>query len=1428
MQNSKHSLPPQILAILATWILIVTTFPLFPVPTALAFMPDNKTANDLEAGGSSTHESITFDVINKYDEKLFRLGTKPLTENMKDARDEIIKAVRGVDSLFGSEFLTSSAHFDGEDFAKSQKRLTDFKLKVKELMMAKNPNVKDAREYLGRALHTLQDFYSHSNWVELNRGAYNSVLGVPGRPLFEPSVVTAPCEDCVRDECPNCLNNLKAPDLTTGYYSLRVSDRLTDSFLFEAFEDRVKPHNLKCSHGGKVKLTLGIARDGTGKGDKSAGINKDTKNCIISPHDTKHVAAAKAATLATQKYLEDVQRLIKVKKMKLLLGGGPTLAMTIDTTGSMEGIILQVKQQAIQIVSSRIGTDEEPSNYVLVPFNDPSVGPVITTEDPFEFMQAISGLTADGGGDCPELSMTGMLQALNNMEDEGGELLMFTDASSKDGSLVGAVEGIALSRGISISPMAFGSCSPIDPGYIRLANNTGGQLFVLSVTEAGSITKLADFLNRSNAVDVLHVSGTLSGIAKAFDVPVDSTITRVTFSVSGTSTVTVTRPNNTVVQPTDPNVTKIALSSGAVYSLTNMPTGTWHVTVNGTGDFSVRVVAESPLDFSFFDFLDGSGVSQHGRFTDIPGFPEVNQAGTVVAQVSGSANTAQFAFRNPDGSALQSLSLTELGWANEDPAPSFTVGPVRQFLGEVTPPATTFRTYVTGVDVNGIPYQRVKSTVTKPQTVKVTPPTPVNLTPGQSTTYVFKVTNSGATDTFSLTGSDDKGFLTSVSPATVTLTNGQTANVSVVLQPPASTAQALDTLTVSAQSTGSSGAFNFARVKSIVLPPATATLVFEEVVVTERNGNKNGVIEAGEGGSISARIVNTGATNASGISVTVTSTTPGVLIESGSSTYPSIGPDLLATNTTPLTFSVNSSVVCGQEINLVLTATKSGSPPLVEEVTVPIGIATGQVNTTQTINYTGAAVAIPDANPAGVNIPITVSGFTGSVADLDFKINGSSCTTTAGATTVGLDHTWVGDLVLTLTSPQGKTVSLIDRVGLGNNSGNNFCNTRLDDEATGVSVEDLVTADAPHTGTFKPATPLSSFDGENPNGTWVLNVSDREGGDVGSVRAFSLIISDSTCSVPPADNTAPTCELTASNAGPPASIDVSVQDPGVGLAAINIVAANNVDVAVSPFAPGETEPVIVTGTLINPNSNGSFEIQSVDMVGNVSSCPRTITGGGGSAVIVLSDDFNDNNLNGGPLTINGDYWRTDTLLTIFATNPNVLVAETAQHLEIGPLLVDTADAYGGVATALQYNFPAAGFSYVELVQAPSAQTHADAGFALGNFLGYYQIRVSHGSLIGVKNILNNETILFSIPYDPVAHRFLRIRHDSATGNVIFETAPGSGGLPGIWVQRSSEPWNSTLGFNGFQFEMRAGTLVAEPNQAGKVIFDNFQFGTLGP
>src|SRR5712672_3418387 len=147
--SAIHSFPfRQIVAMQAAWLLIITILPLYPAGTARAFMPTNSTAGAAGASGSSTHESITFDVIKDYDKALFQLGNKDLTENMKKAQTEIINADTDVDSLFGVQFTKSASHFDGENFQGSQKRLIDYKLKVKELMLQKKPDVSKARWYL--------------------------------------------------------------------------------------------------------------------------------------------------------------------------------------------------------------------------------------------------------------------------------------------------------------------------------------------------------------------------------------------------------------------------------------------------------------------------------------------------------------------------------------------------------------------------------------------------------------------------------------------------------------------------------------------------------------------------------------------------------------------------------------------------------------------------------------------------------------------------------------------------------------------------------------------------------------------------------------------------------------------------------------------------------------------------------------------------------------------------------------------------------------------------------------------------------------------------------------------------------------------------------------------------------------------------------
>jgi hypothetical protein len=83
--------------------------------------------------------------------------------------------------------------------------------------------------------------------------------------------------------------------------------------------------------------------------------------------------------------------------------------------------------------------------------------------------------------------------------------------------------------------------------------------------------------------------------------------------------------------------------------------------------------------------------------------------------------------------------------------------------------------------------------------------------------------------------------------------------------------------------------------------------------------------------------------------------------------------------------------------------------------------------------------------------------------------------------------------------------------------------------------------------------------------------------------------------------------------------------------------------------------------------------------------------------------------------------------------------------------------------------------------------------------------------------------LLTIAYNPTNHAFWRIRHDSSTGLVVFETAPSNAGAPGAWVQLFSQAWNtSAIPLSSVNFELKGGTWRIEANNPGTVIFDNFR------
>ncbi len=140
-------------------------------------------------------------------------------------------------------------------------------------------------------------------------------------------------------------------------------------------------------------------------------------------------------------------------------------------------------------------------------------------------------------------------------------------------------------------------------------------------------------------------------------------------------------------------------------------------------------------------------------------------------------------------------------------------------------------------------------------------------------------------------------------------------------------------------------------------------------------------------------------------------------------------------------------------------------------------------------------VAIPDNDPLGVSDSINVAAsFIMTDVDIDLVV----------------PHTWVGDLIVTIT--HGSAVTVIDRIqfptlAFGCNSDD--LNVILDDEGTGGAIEDNCgPSDASATPTsppnYIPAGALSVFDGTDSAGLWTISINDNADFDTGSLVHWSL------------------------------------------------------------------------------------------------------------------------------------------------------------------------------------------------------------------------------------------------------------------------------------------------------------------------------------
>ncbi len=182
-----------------------------------------------------------------------------------------------------------------------------------------------------------------------------------------------------------------------------------------------------------------------------------------------------------------------------------------------------------------------------------------------------------------------------------------------------------------------------------------------------------------------------------------------------------------------------------------------------------------------------------------------------------------------------------------------------------------------------------------------------------------------------------------------------------------------------------------------------------------------------------------------------------------------------------------------------------------------MGAASG---TDPVVTYTGNPapdLAVPDNTPQGVFHTMTITDDF-EIADIDFRVD-------------DLPHTFVDDLNVMLQGPSGlgiDMVGLIGLIGAGGGSGDNLLNTLVDDDQPFDAAHDMIAApnagnapgfDGPWVPEYNspswpavvglagdPTGNLTYFDGLSTQGDWSALAADEFGGDIGTLNAWSILV----------------------------------------------------------------------------------------------------------------------------------------------------------------------------------------------------------------------------------------------------------------------------------------------------------------------------------
>jgi von Willebrand factor A domain-containing protein 7 len=239
-----------------------------------------------------------------------------------------------------------------------------------------------------------------------------------------------------------------------------------------------------------------------------------------------------------------------------------------------------------------------------------------------------------------------------------------------------------------------------DPTYFRTAEASGGQVFLFDPSELAESSALMIGTMKHHET-IFRAAGDLNEGVHSFTMPIDSTVESALFSVSlqCLQVVEITSPSGQQVSGPGEGVEFHQFQAGRIVTIAKPQTGRWTVTVSGKGLFFLVVQAKSTLSLASVRFVERRGRPGHEGLMPLEHPPRSGVPTLLEASLSGRASDVSFSLISSTAESSRPANLAPDADATSDGETSY--------LGEVTLDRRNARLRVTGIDEQGLPFERV-------------------------------------------------------------------------------------------------------------------------------------------------------------------------------------------------------------------------------------------------------------------------------------------------------------------------------------------------------------------------------------------------------------------------------------------------------------------------------------------------------------------------------------------------------------------------------------------------------------------------------------------------------------------------------------------------------------------------------------------------